>query len=234
MHTTNIIFTDYQTVIGLDNTVYKTQDFFNLVETRIRSGEIINCDYDIRNKKLTFMYDYEKYQINISDDEKESYTNSIPLKKIYILMTLFELEKEIRIQREKERQDEFKKEELLNKAKSGKIDSKEVRDLYIKSLKEDKKNNIKGIFKPNYHYKKLPCPNIYDFLLTIAMLLLAIVALPILKSSVIFVISLVTAISNVIALGCGFSMVDKIFFSFKNYIKSIFKKNRLIDYKIMN
>ncbi len=140
--------TDYGTVIFPSLKEMKINKFFDFFEKGIKEYQITECMYDVENNKLNFLYNGNKYMIEIENTHSG---NGI------ILLNLVRLEENLR--RQKEYDDIMKKtrEKLLVDARCGNIHSEEARQLYMKELKESisfKKilGKIRDIFKKCSYY----------------------------------------------------------------------------------
>lgn len=147
-----VLFTDYYTVKFDGFTEQTTNDFFEMFEQMINREEIYNTKVQLDNKTLTFMVksstltqEDKLYKILLSDREVNNIKRGIPSRNIRILLTLFDYEKKLHLQKEYERKTETLtkeyNEKLLNDARSGKIINEDAKLLYIKELENDLKAN---------------------------------------------------------------------------------------------
>ena len=147
-----VLFTDYYTVKFDGFTEQTTNDFFEMFEQMINREEIYNTKVQLDNKTLTFMVksstltqEDKLYKILLSDREVNNIKRGIPSRNIRILLTLFDYEKKLHLQKEYERKAETLtkeyNEKLLSDARSGKIINEDAKLLYIKELENDLKVN---------------------------------------------------------------------------------------------
>lgn len=147
-----VLFTDYYTVKFDGFTEQTTNDFFEMFEQMINREEIYNTKVQLDNKTLTFMVksstltqEDKLYKILLSDREVNNIKRGIPSRNIRILLTLFDYEKKLHLQKEYERKAETLtkeyNEKLLNDARTGKIINEDAKLLYIKELENDLKAN---------------------------------------------------------------------------------------------
>ena len=144
----SVIFTNYNTIKSDFFGELTVDDFFNKFEIWIKDRKIINCNLDLINNKLTFeIKDTKKtYNILIDEDEFEKIKTGIPSRNTRILLTLFDLEKDILyIESERLKQETINK-KLLDEAKNGNVKNKRAQNLYIKELKKE--------LKKKYHILK--------------------------------------------------------------------------------
>ena len=147
-----VFFTDYDTV-KCDGFAEQTiNDFFEMLEQMVNREEIYNTKVQLDNKTLTFMVksstltqEDKLYKILLSDREVNNIRKGIPSRNIRILLTLFDYEKKLHLEKESERKTETLtkeyNEKLLNDARSGKIINEDAKLLYIKELENDLKVN---------------------------------------------------------------------------------------------
>lgn len=147
-----VLFTDYYTVKFDGFTEQTTNDFFEMFEQMINREEIYNTKVQLDNKTLTFMVksstltqEDKLYKILLSDREVNNIKRGIPSRNIRILLTLFDYEKKLHLEKEYERKTETLtkeyNEKLLNDARTGKIINEDAKLLYIKELENDLKVN---------------------------------------------------------------------------------------------
>ena len=147
-----VFFTDYDTVKFDGFTEQTTNDFFEMFEQMINREEIYNTKVQLDNKTLTFIVksstltqEDKLYKILLSDREVNNIKRGIPSRNIRILLTLFDYEKKLHLEKESERKTETLtkeyNEKLLNDARSGKIINEDAKLLYIKELENDLKVN---------------------------------------------------------------------------------------------
>lgn len=147
-----VLFTDYDTVKFDGFTEQTINDFFEMFEQMINREEIYNTKVQLDNKTLTFIVksstltqEDKLYKILLSDREVNNIRKGIPSRNIRILLTLFDYEKKLHLEKESERKTETLtkeyNEKLLNDARSGKIINEDAKLLYIKELENDLKVN---------------------------------------------------------------------------------------------
>lgn len=147
-----VLFTDYDTVKFDGFTEQTINDFFEMFEQMINREEIYNTKVQLDNKTLTFIVksstltqEDKLYKILLSDREVNNIRKGIPSRNIRILLTLFDYEKKLHLEKESERKTETLtkeyNEKLLNDARTGKIINEDAKLLYIKELENDLKVN---------------------------------------------------------------------------------------------
>ena len=130
-----VLFTDYDTVKFDGFTEQTINDFFEMFEQMINREEIYNTKVQLDNKTLTFIVksstltqEDKLYKILLSDREVNNIRKGIPSRNIRILLTLFDYEKKLHLEKESERKTETLtkeyNEKLLNDARTGKIINK--------------------------------------------------------------------------------------------------------------
>lgn len=138
-----VLFTDYDTVkwgYAIEITV---EEFFDMFEKMINDRKICDTKIELDDGMLTFRVKETNklYKILLDEREVNNIKSGIPSRNIRILLTLFDHEKELRFQDEREKEMDRHNEKLLDEARSGNIVNDQAKTLYIKELEEKLKEN---------------------------------------------------------------------------------------------
>ena len=143
-------FTSYDT-IKFDDTFNFEDDevdemvvdnYFNFLEENIKNGKILNCSYNPENETFYYEYDGTQYYIIIKNNNSRN---------LRVLMTLLELANSKSCDMKDLQAEERRKQNLIQKAKDGEIETDEAKELYLNELKRERKELISSAFKFGYN-----------------------------------------------------------------------------------